>query len=285
MKKFFIFLIPCLKLIGLPLIHDVSYAKEKIREYANGYNIPVYVNSRSMGNVGYNDCNFLTNGENLVLKTFVKKNDNVIDVGANVGNWTRLVMHSTDFQCKIYGFEPVPLVYNRLKEACKQFGDSVCCFNVALGRQDESLEMNYFEEESELSTMYYRPVLAKFSFKKIIVPVTSLDKFANEQNIAHINFLKIDTEGSELNVLIGAKNLIQNNAIDAIQFEYGGCYLDAGTTLSEIYNYLCSNRYMIFRIISDGLVYIPDWDQELENFQYSNYLAIKNVSKDLSSER
>ena len=88
--------------------------------------------------------------------------------------------------------------------------------------------------------------------------------------------MKIDTEGNELYVLLGAEKLLQKQAIDIIQFEYGGCYLDSKTTLHQVYRYLRSKGYTIYRIASDGLIEIPIWHKKLENFAYSNYLAVKN---------
>ena len=102
----------------------------------------------------------------------------------------------------------------------------------------------------------------------------TLDSFCKKNQILHIDFLKIDTEGSELGVLLGAHNLLTNKQIEIIQFEYGGTYPDAGITLKEVYNLLEKNGYRVFRIIPNGLIQISRWRDALENARYSNYLAI-----------
>ena len=59
------------------------------------------------------------------------------------------------------------------------------------------------------------------------VKVITLDKFCAEQNIERINDLKVDTEGSDLDVLLGANEMLTNQKIDLVQVEAGlvGCIL------------------------------------------------------------
>ncbi len=254
---------------------------DKVQKTISAYtkkHIEVYANTANVSKLGYDNCDFLKNGESLVIQTFIKQNDLVIDAGAHVGNWTKYVLGATHRQCTVYAFEPVPDSYKSLKVLSKKYKNKVFSFNVALGNCETTLEMNYFfEKASDCSTLFARPVLGNFPVKKITVPVTYLDKFAFDHAIQHVHFLKIDTEGAEFSILMGAQNLIQNKNIDIIQFEYGGAYFDAHTTLRQVYDYLTSYNYLIFRIVPDGLIHISEWDEQLENFLYSNYLALKIV--------
>lgn len=54
-------------------------------------------------------------------------------------------------------------------------------------------------------------------YKKIKVEVKSLDSFAAEQSIDHIDYLKIDTEGSEYEVLEGAKNILKKTGVIKVE--------------------------------------------------------------------
>ncbi len=206
----------------------------------------------------YHNCNFLQNGENLVVAGFIKPNSIVIDAGAHVGEWTKSVFSATNSNCYIYAFEPVPSSYQKLYQLTHTFKDKLFTFNIALGKEDDELEMNYlFKRGSDSSTFFHRPDLSNVPSKKIKVPVTYLDKFVVDHNICHIDFLKIDTEGSEWNILMGSRNLIEQNKIDIIQFEYGVTTADAKITLHQIYDYLTVHYYLIFRIYKQGLIYIP----------------------------
>ena len=110
--------------------------------------------------------------------------------------------------------------------------------------------------------------------KLIEVEQDSLENFCADHSIDRIDFLKIDTEGAEWRILKGAESLLQHGRIGAIQFEYGGCYLDAGATLEQAYHLLTSNNYLVFRIVPSGLLHIALWDNALENYLYSNYFAV-----------
>lgn len=243
-----------------------------ISKYANNP-VKVYSELSQVKNLGYSGCDFLNNGESFVIKSFIKKDHVVFDIGAFIGEWSDFVLKFTKCHCRLYSFEPVFDSYKKLA-LLKSSYDNFHSYNLAIGREDANVEMNYFfEKGSDCSTLFNRPILSHVPSKKINIKMTYLDKFASENNIEHINFLKIDSEGSEYDVLLGANDLIENNKINIIQFEYGGTYLDANITLNQVYNFLRKNNYLIFRIVSTGLVYIPNWDEKLEDFQYSNYLA------------
>ena len=51
------------------------------------------------------------------------------------------------------------------------------------------------------------------------VEAISIDKYCHERNIENIDLLKIDTEGNDFDVLVSAKNLIENNKIKLIKIE------------------------------------------------------------------
>jgi len=264
-------------LVNMPSMVFINPIQKIVDKYVNKP-IKIYCNSKDTSKLGYNDCNMLTNGENRIIQSFIKKGDTVLDVGANIGNWTKAVLNATEFQCIIYALEPIPATYKYLLDNLEnQLHKTVFCYNIALGKESVAVEMQYFESASTLSSLFDRVILQNIPHQKIKVVMTSLDKFAYEQNISHINFLKIDTEGAELEVLLGAKRFIELHNIDIIQFEYGGTYKDAHISLLDVYNYLIANQYVIFRIAPNALIYISEWDEGLENFRYSNYLALKKV--------
>lgn len=98
----------------------------------------------------------------------------------------------------------------------------------------------------DLKPGYPKPVVVK-------VPGISLDKFCYQQKIKHINLLKIDTEGAELEILKSAKKLIQQEKIDIIIFEVEPKLLGwLKTTPEDIYKILKRHQYTIAFIDDNG---------------------------------
>mmetsp|Transcript_42925 Transcript_42925/g.93233 ORF Transcript_42925/g.93233 Transcript_42925/m.93233 type:complete len:112 (-) Transcript_42925:1122-1457(-) len=93
--------------------------------------------------------------------------------------------------------------------------------------------------------------------------------------LPYISFLKVDVEGHELAVLQGAKWMLRQHRIGALQFEYGGTFLDAGCSLRDICELLTPLGYSVFREIEKGgLAHIAHWEDQHEDFQIHNILAV-----------
>ena len=72
----------------------------------------------------------------------------------------------------------------------------------------------------------------------------------------------------------GAKQMINDKRIDAIQFEFGGCNIDSRTFFQDFF-YLLKDHYKIYRVLKDGLLEMPIYKETYEIFITINYLAIK----------
>jgi len=236
-------------------------------------NIKIYEDSPRLDKVGYVGSNMEKNGELSVIKKLIKKGDVVFDVGANVGKWSRSVFaHVGDVQ--IHAFEPVESLYKTMKENFNS--RSISIYNIALSSAEGVQAFYFYPNDTGKSGFYDRKILREKSLepKEIVVKVRTLDDFCRKNGIIDIDFLKIDTEGEELRVLEGGYNLLKSNSISTIQFEYGGCYIDSETTLKDVYSLLSGFGYSIFRIVPQGLIRISKWRDGLENFRYSNFLAV-----------
>lgn len=260
-----------LKLTILATVSSNFLLADTVANIMSKSTIKIYVDSSETERLGYNNCDSYINGENLIIKNFIKTGDTIFDAGAHIGEWSHLVLEHTSNHCNLYSFEPIPYFFNKLIQAV---GQKANCFNLGLSKTEAELVINHYYIQAEgCSSLYDRKTLGNIPVKKINISVISLDKFCKDHAIKHIDFLKIDTEGAEWDILHGANRLISDKNIDFIQFEYGGTYSDANTTLAQVYAYLTNKNYTIFRITSDGLICIPKWHKELESFQYANYLA------------
>jgi len=216
----------------------------------------------------------ISNGESQVIARFISAGNVVFDVGANAGDWTAEVL-SQGHDVEIHLFEPIPHVYKKL---IQNLDKQVISNNLAVGQKKEVKTFHYYEDHSFLSTFYRRVDVEKQGWlntpKKITVLTTTIDNYCQHHDINRINFIKIDVGGGELDVLYGAKHFLETGRIDYLQFEYGGTYLDAKTSLKEVFEYLQKFRYSIFKILPDRLEYKPSFLPEDENFEFSNFLAV-----------
>ncbi len=181
-------------------------------------------------------------------------------------------------QVSIHAFEPVPETFFSMRKNLT--AKKVHLHNLAIAEEDGTKTFYHWDgsaQTGELSSLYRRPVVEKnlnASVKPITVQSCTLDTFCEEQGIREIDFLKIDTEGAELDVLRGAASLFRARRIRILQFEYGGTYLDSRITLKQIWELLRESSYSVFRIIPEGLLHVPQWRDALENYRYANYIAV-----------
>lgn len=231
------------------------------------------LDSPKLDGIGYDNSVMTSNGELAVIQDYVADNGVIFDVGANVGEWSENVLRFHP-QVTMYAFEPIPNLVEALNNKFKN--KKISIHQYAISSQEGTKQFEYYEHASGLSGLYHRPLVEKLikeSPKKLEVKSIPLDVFCERNKIQHINFLKIDTEGSEFDVLGGASHLLENKMISLLQFEYGGTYPDAGITLKQVYAFLRSKGYFIYRISSRNLIYIPEWRDALETYKYSNYVA------------
>ena len=105
--------------------------------------------------------------------------------------------------------------------------------------------------------------------------VKRLDTYIESEGIEHINFIKIDIGGHELKALEGFGSYLNADFIDYIQFEYGGANLDSKTSLMELYKFFKDRGFIVTKVMPNGLE-IREYSPFMENFMYSNYIAISN---------
>ncbi|MEL7035963.1 MAG: FkbM family methyltransferase [Cyanobacteria bacterium J06592_8] len=226
-----------------------------------------------------------------MIEQLIESDHLVFDVGANVGGWTKEVLERKQ-NLEVHLFEPIPNNYTSLIKSLTQAIETktVIPNNYALGQEDSLRTFYFYKDRPRWSTAYRRFKVEK-QYKlenpqEIPVLVTTLDRYCNTLGIQRINFLKIDVEGSELEVIQGAEEFLRKGKIDYIQFEYGGNYIDAKITLEAVFSLFNKYRYSIFKIQPSQLEHIPNFSSKYENFKYSNFLAVNErlVSKVLGKK-
>jgi FkbM family methyltransferase len=204
------------------------------------------------------DCNPETNGELRLATLLVPRCRVVFDVGVRQDD--HLVQLND--HCEFHLFEP-NAGHCQALAAKVGLRPNVTVNPLALGNRRGTSWM-YPDTES----LVKRP---HSQLEPVTIALTRLDDYCRERNIPHIDFLKIDTEGFELEVLKGGREIV-HRATRVIQFEYGGTYADAGITLEMVFDFL-GPQWCYYRIRPQRLVRIKSCRRRYEDGCYTNYVA------------
>lgn len=204
---------------------------------------------------------------NDLLKKFVKKGDVVIEAGANNGSETlllsKLVQHG-----RVYAFEPIPHVYNRLNfnVQLNEMNDNIILSQLAIGEENKTVTFNVFPKDFENQGMS-----SKYSENsrttKLDVKQVKLDTFVQEMGITKIDFLKMDIQGAEIDLIKGGYESISKFK-PIIFTEAAEEYLN----IESLYSLLFELKYNIFLIEENGF-------KELKSATAGNWIAIHSKSK------
>jgi FkbM family methyltransferase len=220
-----------------------------------------------------------TNGEVDIVQKFITPGDIVFDVGANVGTWAMTVLDKCP-RVEMHLFEPLFETYQTLLVNLSRQSSRGRLVPIPLGLgSKESIRTFFRYEDAPSWSTFHRRVRVETECnlrppKPRSVFTTTLDRYVKQSDLNRIHFLKIDVEGAELEVLKGAEQLLHAGKIDYLQFEYGGTYLDAGTTLREVFEYLQRFRFSLFKIHPNHLEPVPRFQGDIETFAYANFLAV-----------
>lgn len=167
--------------------------------------------------------NYLFNkfNEKLFLKNFFKENkiNNYFDIGANNGSNISIYQLALNIK-KIYAFEPGKEAYRFLQ---KQYSNNknILIYNQALSNINEHRKFYDYKINSQSS--FYK-IKDKNSFLSKLnaeynVETLSLDTFCEKNNISNIDFIKIDAQGEDYNILLGMNLLLKKKKIKLLKIE------------------------------------------------------------------
>jgi FkbM family methyltransferase len=230
--------------------------------------------------MNYRSGDFRTSGELKTMHEIASRKAGqgevvLFDVGANIGEYTTELagaFSASGSRPTIHAFEPSLAAFRTL---CEVAAANSCVLprQFALGERAEPGELHYDHPGSSLGSIYLRDLgdYGVHLTQSEQIELTTLDTYCSDAGVAHIDFLKIDTEGNELAVLRGAQCMIAAGKIDFIQFEFGESAIDARHYLRDFFRILPG--YQISRITRDGLRALGRYKEEYEIFRTVNFLA------------
>ncbi len=148
-----------------------------------------------------------------LLKSLKKKGlrlETIFDVGAYQGLWSKNVSNYVSKKAKFYLFEPNQYHNPKIEKTGYKY------FNYLLGKIDGE-EVPFFSILGTGDSMYrevgpiYKNILPK------LTTIRSLDSVIRENNLPNPDFLKLDTQGSDLDILKGAPKALKEAKLVIIE--------------------------------------------------------------------
>ena len=220
-------------------------------------------------------------GEIALMKRFARegKRDLVVfDVGANCGQFLNLAVGRLGNQLRnIHSFEPAAATFAALQQA-KPAHAGVVLNNLALGAAPGKAELYYDAEKSGLASLTKRDLgFRKIEFERHeTITISTLDAYCAEKSINHIDWLKLDVEGHEFDVLRGGSAMFAKRAVDLVTFEFGGCNIDTRTFLRDFYQFFEKQGMDLYRITPGGYFnQVKRYRETEEQFATANFVAMR----------
>ena len=189
-----------------------------------------------------------------LLKQIIHEDWICIDVGANIGAIT-LMMASLANKGEVHCFEPVPQNYKFLEQNIHSNNiKNTTLNNLGLFSKEKTLTFHYVEEFA--GGAYYSP-LGVSDIRETLVNVEclTLDKYIHDHSdiIPRVNLIKIDVEGAEEDVLVGAYNTIKKYSPDLIiEFNPAASLNFYGKDMRGVYDKIVDFGYQVNLIIRSG---------------------------------
>ena len=186
-----------------------------------------------------------------------------VDVGANVGSVMKSLLDSCIWVHKAHLIEPNPKIFAALEQSAERFSGNkrlkqLSCHNLAMGDTPGKLTMR---DEGTMTHVVQLGARSDSTLPDGLFEIESvtLDNLAEQNEIRHIDLLKVDVEGHEVAVFDGAQRLLGAQAIDVIYVEAG---LDPESSQQTYYrtieDKLNEHGYRLFRIYEQKNEWIDD---------------------------
>lgn len=166
-----------------------------------------------------------------VMKKVIRRDSNCIDIGCHEGEVLQVIL-SLAPAGRHHAFEPLPSYFEKLKG---KYGQKVELHGLALSDKSGETKFQYVINAPAFSGIKKRSYLVdEADIEEITVPLGKLDDIIPQGE--RIDFIKIDVEGGELDVIRGGRRILKE-CRPVVIFEFGkGAADHYGTTAEDIWS-------------------------------------------------
>jgi FkbM family methyltransferase len=191
-----------------------------------------------------------------IVKKLLRADDIILDIGANIGSWT-LIFGKLAPAGKVYAFEPSNTFIQLQKNlSLNPRLTRIDTFNIALGNENGfgEIDQTYGETSNDgMKRMVTPPLLTSMAN----IPMTTLDAWSSKHALHKLDWIKIDTEGMEYQIILGGKQVISRFK-PKILLEVNEALLNFyGNSVKQLNELLSSLGYCHFYVSSRGIAATP----------------------------
>ncbi len=177
-----------------------------------------------------------------LFRNTLKPGMTVVDVGANKGYFTLLAAQLTGHQGQVLSFEPAPENACWLRKSIEANGaQGVRVFEVALGDHAGERVLHLGNVSGFHSLLADLP---DRTGDTLGVPCDTLDNVLSEAGVTSVDLIKIDVEGAEMEVLVGAEETLRSNPGTTVAIDIHPMY---GVDPTQIVNLLKDWGFKIYQ--------------------------------------
>lgn len=205
------------------------------------------------------------------LFPFLPESPVVLDIGGNKGHWADVILEEYKENCDLHIVEPNSKLADFM-EIKYEYNKNITYYRLPFYKTSTVLPFHYFENyNNELSSIYDGGESWEgLPMKVKSIQSVTLDEYCDMRKVEKIDFLKIDTEGSDMDVLLGATKMLSEGNVSIIQIEYSDHWKRGGYKWNDLKVISDKYGYKIYRYIENNF-----WEVTHDAPEHDNYFITK----------
>lgn len=180
------------------------------------------------------------------LKSQIKKGDVVLDIGSNIGFYTKIMSELAGEKGKVHSFEPDKINFKHLKNSVGSL-PNVVLNNKAVSDKTGKLEI-FTSHRLNVDHRTYKPEKYESSY---FIDAIALDDYLKENT--RVDFIKMDIQGAEMFALKGMKKILtENKNVKVLTELWPHGLRSAGTSVMEMLKFIADLGFKSFMIGADA---------------------------------
>lgn len=215
--------------------------------------------------------------ERIFYLEYLREGMTVFDVGANVGELTLLFSRFVGDAGRVHAFEPSGAGFERLSAVCRAASlRNVRLNRLALAEAEGAVRLHVYDDDYLSWTSRAARPLEDYGIN--VKPpttedadATTVDLYCERNGVAAIDLLKIDVEGAELQVLLGAGRVLREKRVRCLTFEFGQTTFDMGNRPDQLERFLADVGYEVRNVVAGDPVF--PGRESVQTARYSMHVA------------